>query len=522
MSGGGWTCAGATCSRSDTLTGGSLIPPINVSVTLFGLASYQATNEATVSSGGVIVAGASDVTTLAVPVATITALSTNFVAAGSPAVAVTITGTSVTAGSSVSFTLNSTTTYLPALWQSATQALVTIPAALLTANGIAQIAMVNGWEMTSNSLPFTVSTNTPQTITFGPLSNVLFGTPSSTVSATSDSGLTVIFTSSTPSVCTVSGTTVTILASSGCAITASQPGDATYGPATPVTQKFTVTFGDVDPGDIFYNQINAFAQLGITNGCGPTSFCPAEIVTRDQMAVFIVRSVYGGDNFTYNPTPYFTDVPSDYLFFKWIQKMKELGITSGCTATTYCPGETVNRDQMAIFIIRARLGISIAGSIPTFTYPTTPYFTDATVDNEFAFPWIQRMKLENITSGCTATTYCPSEAVTREQMATFIMRGAFNQFLPAGTPVVSQISPSNIARGASGTYTITGTNTHFVQDTTTLSPIPGVTIGTITVTSPTTLTVQLTAASGATTQPYSILAITGTEEAVLPNGLAIQ
>jgi hypothetical protein len=107
-------------------------------------------------------------------------------------------------------------------------------------------------------------------------------------------------------------------------------------------------------------------------------------------------------------------------------------------------------------------------------------------------------------------------------MAIFIMRGGFNQFLPAGTPVLTQISPSTLARGTSGTYTITGTNTSFVQGTTQLSPIPGVTIGPITVTSTTTMTVQLTAAANATAQPYSVLAITGAEQDVLPNGLVLQ
>ena len=165
---------------------------------------------------------------------------------------------------------------------------------------------------------------------------------------------------------------------------------------------------------------------------------------------------------------------------------------------------------MAVFIIRARLGVGIAGPGPTFTYPSTPYFTDATAGSEFAFPWIQRMKLESITSGCTATTYCPTDPVTRGEMAIFIMRGAFNQFLPAGTPVITSISPSTLPVGTSGTYTITGTNTNFVQGTTQLSPIPGVTIGTITVNSATSMTVQLTAAPNAVAQPYSILAITGT------------
>ncbi len=333
--------------------------------------------------------------------------------------------------------------------------------------------------------------------------------------------LSVSFASTTPSVCTVSGNTVTVIASGGCSITASQAGTAIYLPATPVTQKFTVLFSDVSPSDIFYNQINAFAQYGITAGCGNNNFCPTANVTRDEMAIFIVRSIYGSDNFTYATTPYFTDVTPSTFAFQWIQKLKDLGITAGCTATTYCPSEVVTRDQMAIFVIRARLGV-IPGPTPTFTYPSTPYFTDATVDDEFAFPWIQRMKLENITSGCTATTYCSTDPVTREEMATFIMRGAFNQFLPAGTPILTQINPSTLPVGTSGTYTITGNNTNFVQGTTQLSPIPGVTIGAITVSSPTSMTVQLTASANAVAQPYSILAITGTEQDVLPNGLIVQ
>ena len=77
-------------------------------------------------------------------------------------------------------------------------------------------------------------------------------------------------------------------------------------------------------------------------------------------------------------------------------------------------------------------------------------------------------------------------------------------------------------RGASGTFTVTGVNTNFAQGTTVLSPIPGVTIGTVTVTSATSMTVQLSAASNAVAQPYSILAITGSEQDVLPNGLVLQ
>jgi hypothetical protein len=360
-----------------------------------------------------------------------------------------------------------------------------------------------------------------QSITFSAIANQPVGAAPFAITATASSGLLVTFTSNTTSVCTVSGSTVTILISGGCAITASQGGDPTHFAAVPVTQRFTVLFADVAPADFDFTAVNLFAQRGITAGCGNNDFCPDANVTRAQMAIFIVRAIEGGDNFTSSATPYFTDVTSAAFGFKWIQKMKELGITAGCGGGNYCPNDNISRAQMAIFNIRVRLGVNLAGATPSFSYPATPSFTDV-AKTDFGFAWIQRMKRDAITSGCTATTYCPNDPVTRGQMAIFILRGAFNQLLPAGTAVLAQVSPSTLAAGTSGTFTITGANTHFVQGTTQLSPLPGVTIGAITVTSSTTLTVQLTAAANATPQPYSILAVTGTEEAVLPNGLAIQ
>jgi FG-GAP-like repeat/S-layer homology domain len=390
-------------------------------------------------------------------------------------------------------------------------------------DGIVDLATVNGLDNDVTVFLGLKPGTAPQTIAFGPLSNQPIGTLPYAIGATASSGLPVSFNSNNTSICMVSGNTVTVLMSGGCSITATQTGSAVYAVAAPVTQKFTVLFNDVSPTASYYNEVNTFAQYGITAGCGSNNFCPELNVTRDQMAIFIVRAIYGNDNFTYNTTPYFTDVTPSTFGFKWIQKLKDLAITSGCTATTYCPGLVVTRDQMAVFIIRARLGLYLAGGqSPLFTYPATPYFTDATASNEFAFPWIQRMKLDKITSGCTVTAYCPSLAVTRGDMAVFIMRGAFNQYLPTGTPLLTQISPSTLAPGASDTFTITGTDTNFVQGTTQLSPIPGLTIGTISVTSATTMTVQLTASSGAVTQPYSILATTGSEQDVLPNGLVIQ
>jgi hypothetical protein len=113
-----------------------------------------------------------------------------------------------------------------------------------------------------------------QTISFGPLSGKTYGDPPFTVSATASSGLAISFGASGN--CTVSSTTVTITGAGSCTITASQPGDSNYLPASSVQQTFaiakanqTITFGplaDKTTSDPPF-PVNATASSGL-----PVSF----------------------------------------------------------------------------------------------------------------------------------------------------------------------------------------------------------------------------------------------------------
>ncbi len=377
----------------------------------------------------------------------------------------------------------------------------------------------------SNSNSITIQVLPAQTIAFGALATQIVGSPPFTLNASASSGLPVAFASNSTGVCTVSGAMLTLVAAGTCSITASQPGDnVTYGPAAPVTVTFTVepSFGDVSSSNesaAFITAIDDMLSKGISAGCqaSPLEYCPSQDVTRGQMAVFIIRSIYGSSNFTYSQTPYFTDATPGAVggFFPFIQKMRELGITSGCTTTTFCPDDNVTRGQMAVFIILARYGSL------EFDYPATPYFSDVTTASVGGFfKYIQRMKQDNITGGCTPTTYCPDQNVTRDQMAVFLMVGGFNLAAPT-TPVLRSASPATGGLGETINVTLTAANTHFVQDTTTVTAGAGITVGTVTVNSATSVTAQLTIASNATPNPVSLLVTTGTEEAVLPNGFTI-
>jgi hypothetical protein len=167
-----------------------------------------------------------------------------------------------------------------------------------------------------------------------------------------------------------------------------------------------------------YNYIIAIYNAGITVGCvqdNPNTpenerrYCPEDSVTRGQMAAFIIRAKYG-ENFTYTTTPYFSDVPPTHTFFKYVQKLRDDGIT--VVSGTYGVDSYVTRGQMAAFIIRAKYG-------ENFTYTTTPYFTDVPPTHNF-FKYVQRLKDDKITT--VSGTYGVDNIMTRAQMAACIAR----------------------------------------------------------------------------------------------------
>jgi hypothetical protein len=232
------------------------------------------------------------------------------------------------------------------------------------------------------------------------------------------------------------------------------------------------------------------------------------------MAVFLVRAILGSDTFKYSSTPYFTDVPANHPFFQWVQKLKEMGITSGCSATAFCPDSNVTRAQTAVFIVRAIYGTGV-----DFAYSHTPYFTD--VPDDIYFPAIQKMRQLGITNGCTSTQYCPNDSLTRGQMAVFIVRALLNQLQPVGTPALVSATPATGAAGTIVNITINGVNTHFAGGATTLSAGKYIQVTNVMTTSPSSLNATLALPVNTPVGPYSLVITTGAEEVILPNGFLV-
>jgi hypothetical protein len=174
-----------------------------------------------------------------------------------------------------------------------------------------------------------------------------------------------------------------------------------------------VRFNDVLPSHTFYELIGKLSAHGITTGCGNGNFCPEDPVTREQMAAFIIRAL-GQFNPPAPISQRFGDVPPSNFFYSFINEMAIRQITLGCGGGNYCPTDTVTREQMAAFIIRA---------LGTFSppVPASQRFSDVPPSN-FFYNFIDRMAVLGITLGCGPNIYCPTDPVTRGQMAAFLVR----------------------------------------------------------------------------------------------------
>jgi hypothetical protein len=123
--------------------------------------------------------------------------------------------------------------------------------------------------------------------------------------------------------------------------------DASYAPP-PATGS---VFSDVPSGAFAAAWIEQLAAEGITSGCGGGKYCPANPVTRAQMAVFLLKAKHGSSYIPPAATGVFADVPVSNPFAPWIEQLAEEGITAGCGAGNYCPGNPVTRGQMAVFLV---------------------------------------------------------------------------------------------------------------------------------------------------------------------------
>jgi uncharacterized lipoprotein YddW (UPF0748 family) len=169
-------------------------------------------------------------------------------------------------------------------------------------------------------------------------------------------------------------------------------------------------------GSIHRSGIDCAVWWGVVQGQTPTTYAPLRNVNRGQTAAMIARLLRTtGDAPASSPSAGFRDTVGS-PFEADIDMLAHLGIVLGTSRTTYEPTRSITRAQMASIIVRM-FALGYEAPLPSGPMP----FTDVPPDDVHRDA-IARLVAAGITTGTTATTFSPTRAVPRGQMASFVTR----------------------------------------------------------------------------------------------------
>ncbi len=168
----------------------------------------------------------------------------------------------------------------------------------------------------------------------------------------------------------------------------------------------TARFSDVCPDNWAYTYVEFLAAHGIISGYSDGTFRPGTTATRGQLAKIIV--VARGWSLANPARPSFTDVPTSYPFYRYIETAKSHGVISGYSDGTFRPGNTVTRGQICKMVVSAfGWAITTAGG---------PHFSDVPRADPF-YSYVETAVNHNVVSGYGDGTFRPGNPVTRAQLS---------------------------------------------------------------------------------------------------------
>ena len=178
-------------------------------------------------------------------------------------------------------------------------------------------------------------------------------------------------------------------------------------------------FGDVAASNVHERAVDCAVQWQVTTGRTASSYGPGQPVDRGQMASFISRLVERSGGSLPTPTRDWFSDDNTSSHQAGINRLAEAGIVGGKRPGGYAPLDGVSRAQMAAFLVRAYdYRARQAGQAPL------PDGGNAFADDDGStlHREINAATAAGFAGGYPDGTYRPGLAVPRDQMASFLTR----------------------------------------------------------------------------------------------------
>jgi hypothetical protein len=191
------------------------------------------------------------------------------------------------------------------------------------------------------------------------------------------------------------------------------------------TKPINPSFADVAVSHKYFNSIETLYRNGYTAGCStsPLKFCPDALMNRGEAAVFMMRGNFGS---SYSPpaaTHIFKDDWTKITWAEpWAEAMYKSGLSAGCALSPlkYCPLNTLNRGDTAVFGLRLKYGNSYTPP------PASHIFGDSWSGISYSESWAEQAYKEGIMPACGTLngkpSFCPVKTVSRGEGADVIVK----------------------------------------------------------------------------------------------------
>jgi len=233
-------------------------------------------------------------------------------------------------------------------------------------------------------------------------------------------------------------------ASAAPATTAVAPASAASLSACPASASVSAAgFTDTTSTDV-----DCIKYYGITTGVTATTYEPSASIPRWQMALYLTRTAtVTGHTLGSGADQGFTDISGYSAAIQTaINQLKQLGVTTGTTATTYSPDDNVTKEQMAMFVDRlltataagtgGATGVGVATVLNINTATITYNYTDidtggVTFEGHNSIAELYHLGVPGHAK--TVTTFGPATDMTRADMATWLTNAlGHSKARPAG------------------------------------------------------------------------------------------
>lgn len=166
--------------------------------------------------------------------------------------------------------------------------------------------------------------------------------------------------------------------------------------------------------------IHMLLRKFIVEGRTATKFEPNKNITRGEFATYIAKGL--GLSSNRSAAAKFKDVNTNTAMGAYIGAASAAGIVAGNTDGTFKPNNPITRQEMAVMMIRAAKAAGLTVTLPQSTTAYLQKFTDRGKVGAWAEEDVAKSIYLGVIGGKTATTLSPQTNATRAEGTVMIMR----------------------------------------------------------------------------------------------------